>query len=185
LVMQSSRYALVAYVNDPVADFIKKIRRELHPDLPHLAAHLTVVPPRGLPEGEEAAIAAVSEVCRHVEPFEMRLGEVETFIPVTPTVFIRVVHAYRLRELHDQLGAKKALALEEEWPYLPHLTIVKMSTEAQAQEAYRLAGHRWAEYEGSRCIQVKELTFVREREDASWVDVATVPLGGMASPHTL
>jgi len=183
--MQSSRYALVAYINDPVADFIKKIRQELHPDLPHLAAHVTMLPPRRLREGEEAAIAAVSEVCRPVEPFEMRLGEVETFIPVTPTVFIRIVHAYRLRQLHDQLGASKALAVEEEWPYLPHLTIVKMSTEAQAQEAYRLAQHHWTEYDGNRCIQVKELTFVREREDATWVDVAAVPLGGAASPHIL
>lgn len=183
--MQSSRYALVAYVNDPVAEFIKQIRQELHPDLPHLAAHVTVLPPRILREGEVAAIAAVADVCRHVEAFELRLGEVETFIPVTPTVFIRVVHAYRLRELHDQLGAKKPLAVEEEWRYLPHLTIVKMSTEAHAQEAYLLARHRWAEFDGSRCIQVKELTFVREQKDTTWADVAAVPLSGVASPHTL
>lgn len=183
--MQSSRYALVAYVNDPVAGFVKKIRQELHPDLPHLAAHVTVLPPRILREGEAAAIAAVSEVCRFVEPFEMRLGEVETFIPVTPTVFIRVVHAYRLRELHDQLGAKRPLAVEEEWPYLPHLTIVKMSTEAQAQEAYRLAQHRWAEHDGGSCIQVKELTFVREQKDTCWVDVTAVPLGGVVAPRAL
>jgi 2'-5' RNA ligase len=176
--MQSSRYALVAYVNGPVAGFVKKIRQELHPDLPHLAAHVTVLPPTKLLEGEEAARAAVSQTCRQVEPFEMRLGEVETFIPVTPTVFVRIVHAYGLRKLHDQLGAQKALAAAEEWPYLPHLTIVKMSTESQAQEAYRLAQRRWAEYDGSRCIQVKELTFVREREDATWVDVAGIPLGG-------
>ena len=144
--MPSSRYALVAYVKDPVAEFIKKIRQELHPDLPHLAAHVTVLPPCRLLEGEDAAVSAVSEVCREVEPFEMRLGEVETFIPVTPTVFIRVVHAYRLR-----------------------------------QEAYRLAQHRWKEQDGGRCIQVKELTFVRELEDSTWVDVAVVALHGVAS----
>ena len=183
--MQSFRYALVAYINDPVADFIKKIRQELHPDLPHLAAHVTVLTPRILREGEGPAIAAVSDVCRLVEPFDLRLGEVETFIPATPTLFVRVVHAYRLRELHDQLGAEKALAVEEEWPYLPHLTIVKMSTEAMAQEAYLLARRHWAEYAGSRCIQVRELTFVRERPDATWIDVAAVPLSGVASPHIL
>lgn len=183
--MQSSRYALVAYLNDPVAEFVRKIRKELHPDLPHLAAHVTVLPPRELPEGEEAAIAVVSNFCRLIEPFEVRLGEVETFIPVTPTVFIRVVHAYRLRNLHDQLVTNKAFAVPEEWPFLPHLTIVKMGTEAQAQEAYRLAQHYWAEYDGSRCLQVKELTFVRERKDSSWVDVVAVPLSGVATSETL
>jgi 2'-5' RNA ligase len=183
--MPSARYALVAYVNDPVADFIKQIRQELHPDLPLLAAHVTVLPPRVLEGGETAAMAAVTDICRHIEPFEMSLGEVETFIPVTPTVFIRVVNAYRVRELHDQLRAMRALAVEEEWPYLPHLTIVKMSTESHAQEAYRLATHRWAEYDASRYIHVRELTFVREAENDSWVDVETIPLTGIASQRPL
>jgi len=185
VVMQSSRYALVAYVNDPVAEFIKQIRQELHPDLPHLAAHVTVLPPRVLAGGEIAAMASVTDICRQVEPFEMSLGEVETFIPVTPTVFIRVVNAYRVRELHDQLRAAKPLGLNEDWPYLPHLTIIKMSTEAHAQEAYRLARHRWAEYGASRYIHVRELTFVREQEDHSWVDVGAVPLTGVASQRPL
>lgn len=183
--MQSSRYALVAYVHDPVADFIKQIRKELHPDLPHLAAHVTVLPPRVLNGGEAAAMSAVTDICRQVEPFEMSLGEVETFIPVTPTVFIRVVNAYQVRELHDQLRTAKPLGVEEEWPYLPHLTIIKMNDEAQAQEAYLLARHRWAEYDASRYIHVRELTFVREQEDHSWVDVGAVPLTGVATHRPL
>jgi 2'-5' RNA ligase len=182
--MQSSRYALVAYTNDPVAEFVKQLRQELHPDLPHLPAHLTVIPPRCLPTSEALALEAVAAICSPVEPFEVRLGEIETFIPVTPTVFIRVAHAYRVRELHDQLTSSKALAMAEEWPYLPHLTIVKMSTEEQAQAAYLLARRRWAEFDGSRCILVKELTFVREAKESLWVDVAGVPLGGnLVSPR--
>jgi 2'-5' RNA ligase len=182
--MQRSRYALVAYTNDPVAEFIRQLRRELHPDLPLLPAHLTVIPPRFLPGDVAPAIEAVAEICSHVEPFEVNLGEVETFIPVTPTVFIRVAHAYQVRQLHDHLTAHRSLATEEEWPYLPHVTIVKMSTEEQAQTAYLLARRRWTEFECSRCIHIQELTFVREAEQNLWVDVAGVPLGtGIVSPH--
>ena len=105
------------------------------------------------------------------------MGEVETFIPATPTVFIRVAHAaYRMRELHDLLNAN-GLACNEEWPYMPHLTIVKMGTENEAQHAYRMARTRWAEFEGSRCVEVRDLTFVREEAPYNWVDLATVPLG--------
>lgn len=183
--MQKCRYALVAYVNDPVGDFITRIRRELHPDLPHLPAHLTVLPPRFLPNGESPALEAAAEICSHVEPFDVSLGEVETFIPVTPTVFIRVAMAYRMRELHDRLSSTADLGLKEDWPYLPHLTIVKMSTEEQAQAAYLLARHRWSEFEGSRCIQVKELTFVREAKGDCWQDLAGFPLGrSLVSPKS-
>jgi 2'-5' RNA ligase len=136
-----------------------------------------LLPPRCLQGTESEAIEAVEEVCETVEPFEVSLGEVETFIPVTPTVFIRVAHAaYRMRELHDRLNTR-TLAYEEQWPYMPHLTIAKLGTESQAQKAYLTARQRWAEFNDSRCIHVTDLTFVREIKPNVWVDLAPVPLG--------
>ncbi len=59
-----------------------------------------------------------------------------------------------------------------------------MRTEELAQAANVVARDRWAEFEGSRCIPVKQLTFVREAEENCWVDVAGVPLGrSLVSPH--
>ncbi|HZP17295.1 MAG TPA: 2'-5' RNA ligase family protein [Terriglobales bacterium] len=174
---QAQRYALVAYVKNQVGEFVESLRQELHPELPHLAAHVTLLPPRYLRGSESEALATLEKYCKEVEPFEVSLGEVETFIPATPTVFVRVAHAaYRMRELHDLLNVN-ALACNEEWPYMPHLTIVKMSTEEQAQYAYRVARSRWAEFNGGRCIEVRNLTFVREEAQYQWVDLAGIPLG--------
>lgn len=179
----SPRYALVAYVRNPVGEFVERLRQELHPELPHLAAHVTILPPRYLRGSELSALETLEEICGQVSPFEVVLGEVETFVPVTPTVFIRVAHAaYRIRELHDRLNTN-ALFAEEEWPYMPHLTIVKMSAEAQAEQAYLIARDRWAEFAGSRRVEIRELTFVREQEANRWIDLAGVPLGrSLVSP---
>jgi 2'-5' RNA ligase len=143
-----------------------------------------VLPPRLLQGSEFSALETLEEVCSQVSPFELTLGDVETFVPLTPTVFIRVAHAaYRIRELHDRLNTK-TLAADEEWPYMPHLTIVKMSTEQQAQDAYGIARDRWSQFLGSHQIRVEELTFVREQEQNHWVDLAGVPLGrSLASPY--
>ena len=174
---RTQRYALVAYVRNPVGEFVESLRKELHPELPHLAAHVTLLPPRLLSGSESTALEDLEELCKEVEPFEVSLGEVETFIPVTPTVFIRVAHAaYRMRELHDRLNVN-ALACHEEWPYMPHLTIAKMGAEDQAQYAYRVARTRWAEFDQSRCIEVRDLTFVREEGQNKWADLAEIPLG--------
>ena len=138
-IMLTPRYALVAYVRNPVGEFVERLRRQLHPELPHLAAHLTVLPPRLLQGTSSRRWRSWKKLCSQVAPFTVTLGDVETFVPRTPTVFIRVADgSYRMRELHDQLNTK-ALAAQEEWPYMPHLTIVKMSAEAQAQQAYRVA----------------------------------------------
>ena len=60
---------------------------------------------------------------------------------------------------------------------MPHLTIVKMSAEPQAQQAYQVASERWNQFAGSREIQVSELIFVREEEQNRWIDLAEVRLG--------
>ncbi|HEY7354483.1 MAG TPA: 2'-5' RNA ligase family protein [Terriglobales bacterium] len=178
----AQRYAVVAYVKSSIGEFVESLRQELHPELPHLAAHVTLLPPRFLQDTEAAALDQVAEICKEVEPFEVSLGEVETFIPVTPTVFIRVAHAaYRMRELHDRLNVN-GLACREEWPYMPHLTIVKMGAEDQAQHAYRVARTRWSDFEESRCVEVRDLTFVREEGQNRWVDLAEIPLGQRLVP---
>jgi len=181
--MYQPRYALVAYVRDAVGEFVATLRRELHPDLPHLAAHLTLLPPRHLRGSELSALETLEEVCGQVEPFEVVLGEAETFVPVTPTVFIRVEHgAAHMRDLHVRLNTE-ALSAVEEWPYMPHLTIAKLSSEALAEQAYLTARDRWAEYKGSRRIAIRELTFVCEQEQNRWKDLAGVPLGRSLVKH--
>lgn len=175
--MSGVRYALVAYVRQPVGEFVENLRRELHPELPHMAAHLTILPPRLLKGSEADAIRELEQLCREVEPFEVTLGEVETFIPVTPTVFIRVAHAaVRMQELHDQLN-QNSVSCPEELPYIPHLTIAKMGTAELAWRAFEVSRKRWARYVGSRYIALEELTFVREQLANSWVDLAPLPLG--------
>jgi 2'-5' RNA ligase len=174
--MQKPRYALVAYVNGPAGEFVESLRRELHPDLPHLAAHLTILPPRILQSNESSALQQLERICGNEEPFEVHLGTVETFVPVTPTVFIRIEASSRMCDLHGRLNAG-ALAFHEEWPYIPHLTIVKMSAERAAQHAFQIAKSRWAQYAGSRRILLEKLTFVREDAQNCWVDLAPIPLG--------
>lgn len=174
--MPSPQYAVVAYVKAPAGLFLEALRREVYPRQAHLPAHLTMLPPRKLLAGEAAAIEALRQLCREVEPFEVVLGEVASFAPVTPTVFLQIEHgAYRMRELHDRLN----LALfqqDEPWPYMPHFTVIKMATLPEAERAFADAQARWAQYRDTRRILVDQLTFVREA-DGGWVDVAPVRLG--------
>ncbi len=181
--MASLRYALVAYVKSPVGEFVENLRRELHPGLPHFAAHLTLLPPRPLQGAESAALQVLSAICGRVEPFEVTLGDMESFAPTTPTVYIRVGYAASLlHELHSQLNTQ-SLAFAEEWPYIPHLTVVKMPTEQAAHQALGIARERWRQYAGSRRILLDRLIFVREDEPNCWVDLAPVQLGGsLVSP---
>ena len=175
--MQTRRYALVAYLRSPAGEFVENLRRELHPDFPHLAAHLTLLPPRPLQGTENAALQLLERICEEQEPFEVTLGCVETFIPITPTVFIRIdAGASHMSELHRKLNTAE-LQFQEEWPFIPHVTIVKMGSQQPAQAAFEIGRERWEEYTGSRRILLEKLTFVREDSPNCWVDLAPVQLG--------
>jgi len=174
--MQKCRYALVAYLRNAAGEFVESLRRDLHPDLPHLAAHLTILPPRPLHGSEQSAIHILERICGEEEPFTVTLGSVETFCPVTPTVYIRVENASRMSELHTKLNTE-VLQFKEEWPYIPHLTIAKMGEEPQARVAGEVARERWSHYQGPRRILLEKLTFVREDAQNHWTDLAPVLLG--------
>jgi 2'-5' RNA ligase len=174
--MASSRYALVTYLRNPIGEFVEHLRQELHPTTQHMAAHLTILPPRELRSTEQAALEFLEEACSRVIPFSVELGDVETFLPTTATVFIQVKRAaYRMRELHDQLCGR-GLQCTEIWPYIPHLTILKTEDDAEARAAYKIAHERWAQFTGRRDVLVEKLMFVKET-DGCWQDVAPLPLG--------
>ena len=175
--MQNPRYALVGYVKSPVGEFVEGLWRELHPNLPHLAAHLTILPPRPLQGSEQSALKILEEICSHAEPLAVELGDVATFLPVTNTIYIRIAQAESsMRSLHDRLNTD-SLSFHEALPYTPHLTIGKLNTEQAAREAYHMASERWAKYTGSRGVLLKKLVFVREESPNCWVDLASVTLG--------
>jgi 2'-5' RNA ligase len=180
--MAPPQYGVVAYVKCPVGGFVEGLRREFHPTQAHLPAHISILPPRILRGPEEEALDTLAAACRDVSPFEIVLGEVATFSPVTPTVFIRVAHAaYRMRELHDKVNAGP-LYCQEQWPYMPHLTIFKLDTVEQAGPALEEARRRWDKYRESRRVLIDQLTFVRQAGADRWMDLAPVPLGRSLAP---
>jgi len=174
--MMGLMYAAVTYVRSPAGMFVEELRRELHPSHTHGDAHITILPPRQLNGNEDQAIQQLTELCRTAAPFEVTMGDVETFIPSTPTVFIRVAHgAYRIRELHERLNSG-ALQCCEPWPYMPHLTIVKMDTVEEARKVVGLARPRWDSCDDSRKVHIDSITFVKGNGER-WIDLAVIPLG--------
>ena len=175
--MLDPQYALVAYVRNALGEFVDDLRCELHPEHAHLPAHVSILPPRPLVGSEADALEHLVDLCQRVEPFEIGLGAVETFLPTTPTVFLQITFAaYKLRELHDLLNSE-GLAFREPLPYMPYLTIAKLATTDRAREVCQNSRDRWDRYEGPRRVTIENLTFVRGR-DFNWNDLAPIELGG-------
>jgi 2'-5' RNA ligase len=180
--MTQRDYALVAYVSNPIGKFVESLRREFQPEHAHLPAHLTLLPPRPLTGTVQEAVELIERTCGGVQPFEVTMGDVESFAPVTPTVFIRVAHAaYRMRELHEKLN-NGGLRFDEPWPYMPHLTVFRFDEFDRAQLGFDAATERWSHYHDTRKILIDSVTFVREVAPHHWEDLVPIPLGRRLAP---
>ncbi|MEX2299720.1 MAG: 2'-5' RNA ligase family protein [Bryobacterales bacterium] len=167
-------FAVVAYLSDPVARFVDKLRREMTPGCPH-RAHVTVLPPRPLWIPADEAVEQARSILSRFEPFEMTLGAV-TMFESTHVVKLSVQTGLNeLRTLHDILNTGP-FDQAEEYQYVPHVTLCHDVTGQDCTKHFEFASERWAEF-GAPPVWVDTLTFVQQNSEAKWTDLADLALG--------
>lgn len=181
--MQPGSYAVVTYITGPLAKFVEGLRHDLAPEQSRVRAHLTLLSPRVLESPREKLLAAVKRACYKSLPVRISLGRVETFAPATSTIYVAVDEGAReIRDLRQELN-QYDLRAEEPWPFVPHITLARLSDDAAATKALEEAQRQWSRYAGPRDFLVKQLTLVREAPPNRWDDLATFALGAPALPH--
>jgi 2'-5' RNA ligase len=100
-----------------------------------LAAHVTLAgavdTDAPLPQLE----AIIGQCAAEVEPFDLVIEGVTTFLPTTNTVYLPIRPADRLTALHDLLIAR--LGWHEQFPYVPHVTVAEFLPPAETEQVER------------------------------------------------
>jgi 2'-5' RNA ligase len=171
-------HALVIYIPDPLGAFLDELRRELVPGCnPH--AHVSVLPPRPLAAGVDAACEQAGALAADFAPFEIGAGDIEIF-PVTNVIYIGVGSgADELRRMHRAMNSG-ALAYQEPFPYHPHITLAQEIGGHDVHELRQTASRRWNEFPGDRTFRAERVMFVKSVAQNSWVDLAEFELGAVS-----
>ena len=175
--MQEQTYAIVVYLDSPLAQFVNRLREQLNPEYAGKGAHVTVLPPRPLVISEEAAAEEARAQCAGWEPFELEVGGVQTFLPVNSVVYLGLRQgATQLRRLHQTLN-RGYLACLEPLEFVPHITIAQDLNEQRVLDVFAQVSSGFAAYAGPRRHPVRTLTFVRQNNAGDWIDLAELQLG--------
>lgn len=167
-------FALVAYIKDPLANFLDDLRRRLVPECrPH--AHVTILPPRPLSGTIALALKSIREYARDRSSFQLEATGLAVF-PETNVIYIELgLGRDVLMEMHRDLN-RGPLEFQEPFPYHPHITLAQELTAEAAVGALATASRLWKEYRDTRIIEVKDLTFVQNSLRGCWSDLASVAL---------
>ncbi len=167
-------FALVMYIPGPLGIFLDDLRRELAPRCnPH--AHISVLPPRPLSVGWEAARGQARALTESWPAFDIELTGIQVF-PVTEVIYIELgAGAGELRRMHAAINGGP-LEFPEPFPYYPHITLAQELPHEQMAAAEELARRRWREFEGERRFRAAKATFVQNTLGNCWIDLAEYSL---------
>jgi len=179
---RKNNYALVAYIPDPLGKFLDLLRGNLEPGTLNPRAHVTLLPPRPLPEGvaRHAAFDFIRNSLAAQPAFELRIGDIEVF-PGSNVVYASIESGFDvLRAIHNRLNAE-CVGCQEKFNYHPHVTLAQNLTEAQAHVLAESAAASWRSWKSDRSFLVDTLTFVQERADKRWDDLEVLSLSPLIS----
>ena len=145
-------FALVAYIPEPLGSFLHALRHRLPGD-ENPQAHITVLPPRPLKSTLESVSREAQITLSKFAPFSVELSEVKEF-PETNILYLAIAGGNKaLHELHDALNAG-LLAHEENFDFLPHLTISGPVALRRVAKVRAEADRAWQEHTGERIFEV-------------------------------
>jgi hypothetical protein len=153
---ESGSFALVAYIRNPLGAFLQSLRLELHGQ-ENPQAHITVLPPRPLNVSVETASLEARLTLARFEPFSVELQSVKVF-PETHILYLDVAEGDRaLHTLHHALNSG-VLSHEENFEFLPHLTMSGTIPIDRLSELKSAASRAWEKYQGEKRFEVREVT---------------------------
>ncbi|MBC2864207.1 2'-5' RNA ligase family protein [Streptomyces mexicanus] len=142
-----------------------------------IPTHVTLLPPTEVDTADLPAVEAhLTEVAAAGRPFTMRLSGTDTFRPLSPVVYVRVVAGadactWLQQRVRDPAGP---LARELQFPYHPHVTVAHGIDEAAMDRAQQeLAGYE-AEW------PVTGFALHRQGADGVWRKLREFAFGGRA-----
>jgi 2'-5' RNA ligase len=170
-------FALVIYIPGSLGCFLDELRKELVPHYnPH--AHVSVLPPRPLAVGWQAASDQARALIDGWAPFDIELTGLQLF-PVTEVIYLDVgAGASELRRMHAAMNAG-SLESQEPFPYHPHITLAQEVPHEDVPAMHDLACRRWTEYRGDRTFRAEQAVFVQNTMSDCWVDLAEYSLGSV------
>jgi 2'-5' RNA ligase len=167
-------FALVAYLPEPLAGFVNRVRPELAPGC-RLRAHITLLPPRQIACDVAFASRQVQAALRQARAFRIELKDIQVF-PVSDVVHLSIGAGCReLKELHARLNQGPCLS-SELWNYQPHVTLAQGLDSAAVPQAREIAEQRWRGYAGPRDFTLDKVAFVQGSADRGWVDLESFDL---------
>ena len=167
-------FSLVAYVPQPLAGFMERLRQEIQPGS-NVRSHLTFLPPRPLQIPLPQIRSEIEAGLQNQSAFRVQLCDVRVF-PVSEAIHLSLGAGWpEAARIHEALHCGD-LHCKESFEYHPHVTLVHDLHSTDVAAAVELAKRRWQEYPGIREFPVDHVTLVQNTLKNVWTNLGEFAL---------
>lgn len=167
-------FSLVAYVPEPLAGFVERLRQEVQPGCT-ARSHLTFLPPRPLQISLDSIRSQLELGLRDQHGFRVELDQVKVF-PVSQVVHLSLgAGRSECMQIHERLH-RGDLCCKECFEYHPHVTLAQDIDPRDVAQVADLADRRWREYSDKRDFVVDHLTLVQNTIVNGWTNLGEFSL---------
>jgi 2'-5' RNA ligase len=118
------RFGIAHMFKGQVADVVDNLRKKYDEKTANaIGPHVTVAGSCNSDMTDEEVTTILSLVASKTRSFKLTITNIDTFLPVSSTSFLRIKSKKRLITLHNKLVSK--LGWEEVFLYYPHVTITE------------------------------------------------------------
>lgn len=178
----AGRFAVVAYIPDPLGSFLEDLRLELSSG-PGLRPHFTILPPRSLSASPETLQAELGRLARSLPPLDVTLGEIEAF-PASRVIYLTLASGRQAVEQWHVHFNHGPLFVPGSQPFLPHVAVAADRGRSPFENLLALARRRWRECPLPRSFTIEQLVLVQSRQPDLWEDVSRQPLAPLTLLRT-
>ncbi len=169
-----NQFALVSYIPDPLGKFLDALRLHLVPDCKP-RAHVTILPPRPLCGGVDAAIEEIQKHAIAFHPFHIRLGEVAKF-EQSDVIYLEIASGDpELKAMYQTMNSGPSFFCEK-YSYSPHITLAQNLPPERVEGVFDDAKLAWNAYRQTRAFDVDHLCFVQNTAEGRWIDLMEAAL---------
>jgi 2'-5' RNA ligase/GNAT superfamily N-acetyltransferase len=134
--MAKIRFGVALVIDEPIARDIDVLRRALGDGaLQRIMPHITIVPPVNIDESRvDACLEILRDAAIETRPFHVSLGDVATFMPANPVIYLNIDPAKEVLRLRDSVF-RGPLNKKEDHEFVPHVTICDEASEEKINGA--------------------------------------------------
>ncbi len=168
------KYGIAMFPSKELQDKANSLRKRYDSHYALIPPHITLKSPFEVGDDEvKNEMAKLKQIADETAPIEIKFSRVSSFHPINNVIYFKIDATDQILDLYNRLHSEELRGMEEEYTFVPHLTIAQNLTDEEHSDV--LESLKMKEIYHEEVIDRFQILY--QLENGSWTVYETFQLG--------